>query len=86
MIFGVKKFPDIGKGLGGALREFRKVKRELRDLDPGNNINKQGRGEGEDNPPSLENSLTKKVLDQVPGVKKAIDISEKVKKVKEVIK
>ena len=27
LIFGAKRLPDIGKGLGGAIREFRKVKK-----------------------------------------------------------
>jgi sec-independent protein translocase protein TatA len=29
LLFGTKRLPDIGKGLGGAIREFRKVKRDL---------------------------------------------------------
>ena len=28
-IFGAKRLPDIGKGLGGAIREFRKVKKDI---------------------------------------------------------
>lgn len=28
-LFGAKRLPEIGKGLGGAIREFRKVKGEL---------------------------------------------------------
>ena len=30
LIFGAKRIPDIGKGLGGAIREFKNVKKELR--------------------------------------------------------
>jgi sec-independent protein translocase protein TatA len=29
LLFGAKRLPDIGKGLGGAIREFRKVKKDL---------------------------------------------------------
>ncbi len=29
LLFGAKRIPDIGKGLGGAIREFRKVKKDL---------------------------------------------------------
>jgi sec-independent protein translocase protein TatA len=29
LLFGTKRLPDIGKGLGGAIREFRKVKKDL---------------------------------------------------------
>ena len=28
-LFGAKRLPEIGKGLGGAIREFRKVKGEM---------------------------------------------------------
>ena len=30
LIFGAKRLPEIGKGLGGALREFRKIKKKCR--------------------------------------------------------
>lgn len=30
LIFGAKRLPEIGKGLGGALREFRNIKKEIR--------------------------------------------------------
>jgi sec-independent protein translocase protein TatA len=29
LLFGAKRLPDIGKGVGGAIREFRKVKKDL---------------------------------------------------------
>jgi sec-independent protein translocase protein TatA len=29
LLFGAKRLPEIGKGLGGALKEFRKVKKDL---------------------------------------------------------
>jgi sec-independent protein translocase protein TatA len=29
LLFGAKRLPEIGKGLGGAIKEFRKVKGEL---------------------------------------------------------
>ena len=77
LIFGAKRIPEIGKGLGGALREFRKVKKEL----SGSEQDDKGR-----ETPAIEDRLVKNVLDQVPGVKKVMDINEKVKKAKEVIK
>ena len=30
LLFGAKRIPEIGKGIGGAIREFRNVKKELR--------------------------------------------------------
>lgn len=32
-LFGAKRLPEIGKGLGGAIKEFRKVKGELSSKD-----------------------------------------------------
>ena len=29
ILFGAKRLPEIGKGLGGAIREFRNVKKEI---------------------------------------------------------
>ena len=29
LLFGAKRLPEIGKGLGGAIREFKKVKKGL---------------------------------------------------------
>lgn len=86
LIFGGKKIPEIGKGLGGALREFRKVKKEIIGTKPKkDDISDQGRTNGEDKSPSIEAELSKKLLEQVPGVKKVMDIDNKIKKVEDVI-
>ena len=29
LIFGAKRIPEIGKGLGGAVREFRQIKKDV---------------------------------------------------------
>ena len=50
-IFGAKRLPDIGKGLGGAIREFKNVKKELgeegkpEESEPGNSVTREA-GEG----------------------------------------
>lgn len=76
LIFGAKRLPDIGKGLGGAIREFRQVKKDL-SLD-----------EKENKKPSLslEEKVKDKALDQVPGLKQAADVKKKVEKVQEILK
>ena len=76
LIFGAKRLPDIGKGLGGALREFRQVKKEL------------PQDENKNQKPSLplEDQVKDKVLDQLPGVKQAVDMKKKVDKVKDIMK
>jgi len=76
LIFGAKRLPDIGKGLGGAIREFRQVKKEL------------PQDENKNQKPSLplEDQVKDKVLDQLPGVKQAVDMKKKVDKVKDIMK
>ena len=80
LIFGAKRIPDIGKGLGGALREFKQIKKEVSPKEP-----KENAEETEKDPPALENKLAEKVVEQIPGVKKAIDVKKKVEKVKKII-
>jgi sec-independent protein translocase protein TatA len=80
LLFGAKRLPDIGKGIGGAIREFRKVKHEISpEKTPDKNQSSQ-------NASTLEAKVVDKVLEQVPGVKKAVEINKKAKKVKELIK
>jgi sec-independent protein translocase protein TatA len=76
LIFGAKRLPDIGKGLGGAIREFRQVKKDL----------STDKKENKNPPPSLEEKFKDKALDQVPGVKQAADIKKKMDKVKDIMK
>jgi sec-independent protein translocase protein TatA len=89
-IFGAKRIPEIGKGLGGAIREFKNIGKELKGSDsktdskPDNS--KKLLNEGKNNEPSIEAKMAKKVIEQVPGVKKVMDINDKVNKVKEIIK
>jgi sec-independent protein translocase protein TatA len=88
LIFGAKRLPEIGKGLGGAIREFKNVKKELsskknvdEEQDTDNASTKK-----EDLPPNLEKKIVDKVLEQVPGVKKAMNVKKKAEKIKELIK
>ena len=84
LIFGAKRIPDIGKGLGGAIREFRKVKKELstEKQDTKDSVENDHQAK---NPPAIENKLAEKVAEQIPGVKKVIDTKKKVEKVKKII-
>jgi len=90
LIFGAKRIPDIGKGLGGAIREFRNVKKELSsDKTSDNSDNKDGKEnatETNDTPQTLEAKVANKVLEQVPGVKKVMDIKKKAETVKNLLK
>jgi len=87
LIFGAKRLPEIGKGMGGAIREFKKVKKELSTKEtPDEDHDSNKKNNKNNNPPTLEAKVTNKLLDQVPGVKKAIDIKKKAEKVKDLIK
>ncbi len=83
ILFGAKRIPEIGKGLGGAIREFRNIKKEITGSPEKETPEKKGE---EKAPDILEEGIKKQVINHVPGVKKAMEISDKVKKVNEIIK
>jgi sec-independent protein translocase protein TatA len=86
LLFGSKRLPDIGKGLGGAIREFRQVKKDVgiggepeEDKQP-----EQDPQAKEDT--TLSGKLGEKVIEQVPGVKDVIGVKKKVDKVRDIMK
>ncbi len=86
-IFGAKRLPDIGKGLGGALREFRNIKKEISSDDTiKTDLNDAQKKEVKGSSRSLETELGEKMLQQVPGVRKAYDFKKKAEKVNKLIK
>ncbi|MBC8179348.1 MAG: twin-arginine translocase TatA/TatE family subunit [Deltaproteobacteria bacterium] len=90
LIFGAKRLPDIGKGLGGAIKEFKNVKKELSsDKTNDNSDNKDEKEnviETNDTAETLEAKVANKVLEQVPGVKKVMDVKKKADAVKNLLK
>jgi sec-independent protein translocase protein TatA len=84
LIFGAKRLPDIGKGIGGAIREFKEVKKELHSKEPPDE-DPASQEKGKEGASALENKVVDKVLDQVPGVKKAREVKKKADKVKRFI-
>ena len=86
LIFGAKRLPEIGKGLGGANKEFKNVKKELSsDKEPVTKDETTPEEKTESPPPSLEAKMANKVLEQVPGVKKALDVKKKADTVKKLL-
>ena len=79
-LFGAKKLPEIGKGLGGAIREFKKVKRELRPQKRADDNQKQDNAAKNMESPALEEKVVNKVLDQMPGIKKVMEIKKTLEK------
>lgn len=87
VLFGAKRIPEIGKGLGGAVREFRSVKRELsstekKEAEP--RTENTGAGE-EKKEQTLESRMAGKVLNQVPGVRRAMQVKDQVDKVRKIV-
>jgi sec-independent protein translocase protein TatA len=81
LIFGAKRIPEIGKGLGGAIKEFRDARKDLAKDTP-----KQEKKEEPKPQASLESQLAEKVVHQVPGVKQVLEVKDKVNKVKDLLK
>ena len=81
LLFGAKRIPEIGKGLGGAIREFRDARKEVT-----RDTAKQGKKEEPKPQATLESTLADKVVKQVPGVKQVMEAKDKVGKLKEIMK
>ncbi len=90
LIFGAKRLPDIGKGLGGAIKEFRNIKQELSSDKASDNSDnkdeKENASETNDTTQTLEAKVVNKVLEQVPAVKKVMDVKKKADTVKNLLK
>ena len=65
-IFGAKRLPEIGKGLGGAIKEFRKVKKDI------SQNREEIKRETEEVKRSIENELVEKVIEDLPTDKKGV--------------
>ncbi len=83
LLFGAKRLPEIGKGLGGAIREFRDIKKEVGSdkAEKGDSGNEAG-VEKKEEPKSVEAQVGEKLMDQVPGVKGVMNAKKKAEKLK----
>ena len=81
LIFGAKRLPEIGKGVGGAIREFRKVKKDI-------NLDEKGEGaeEKEEEKKSLEDKLVEKVVEDIPVVREGLEVKKKADKIRKIVK
>jgi sec-independent protein translocase protein TatA len=80
LIFGAKRLPEIGKGLGSAIREFRNVRKEISPDDTENTADQKGEKNN-----TLEGKLAEKVIEEVPGVKKGLEAKKKADTIKKII-
>jgi len=82
LIFGAKRLPEIGKGLGGAIKEFKNIKKDL-------NVEEGKAGKdapAKKDPATIEARVSEKVVSQVPGVKKALEVKNKIDQVKKIVR
>ncbi len=84
LIFGAKRLPAIGTGLGKTVKEIRGIKKELKgDKEPG----KEAESDEDSGPKekSLEGKLADKVIERVPGIGQAKKIRDKAEKIKKIV-
>lgn len=75
LLFGAKKLPDIGAGLGKTMKEIRKIQDEK----------KAGKGTEKDQKGNLVSDLKMKV-EEIPGLKEVKAIKKAADKVKNITK
>jgi sec-independent protein translocase protein TatA len=78
LLFGAKKLPEIGKGLGETMREIRKIRDEKK-------AGKEKDKDKEDQKGNLISDI-KKEVEEIPGLKEAREIKEAADKVKGITK
>ena len=92
LFFGAKRLPGIGTGLGKTLKEVRNIKKEL----SGDKGSAKKTGESEDSASeskalqgklveSVQEKLTDKVIEHVPGIKQAKQLKDKADKIKKIV-
>ena len=80
-LFGARRLPEIGNGLGKAISEFRKVKKEFRE----EKSDSKKPEPQPDEPGFIENKITEKVMEKIPGVKQVVEAKDKVEKIKKML-
>ena len=76
LIFGAKRLPEIGKGLGETVREIKKIRSERKTEKTKANETKEG---------NIVSDI-KKEVENIPGLKEAREIKETARKVKDITK
>jgi len=84
-IFGAKRLPEIGKGLGGAIREFKNIGRSTKENGQGDNDSGEAKEGDKKNPTMIEAKFKEKVVEQIPGAKQVVNLKKKAEKIKDVI-
>jgi sec-independent protein translocase protein TatA len=88
LLFGVKRLPDIGKGLGETMREIRKIRDERKTGKEKEKEKDEEKEKEKDNQNQKGNLISeiKKEIEEIPGLKEAKEIKEAADKLKNVTK
>jgi sec-independent protein translocase protein TatA len=97
-LFGAKRLPGIGEGLGKTIKEFRNIKKEMsgsknkeekKEIKDGESEPSESGAAGPDLAGAIQNKLTKKVTDtvmaQIPGIKQAKQLKDNADKIKKLL-
>ena len=84
LLFGVRKLPEIGKGLGETMREIRKIRDERKTGREKEKEKEKGKTK-EDQKGNLISDI-KKEVEEIPGLKEVKEIKETADKVKSITK
>jgi sec-independent protein translocase protein TatA len=80
VLFGAKRLPQIGEGLGKTMKELRKIRGEKKTEKKAENEKEKGNQKG-----NVISDL-KKEVEEIPGLKEAKEIKEAADKVKTITK
>lgn len=92
LIFGAKRIPGIGSGLGKTVKEIRSIKKELNaDKESPKKVEQTEGVEPKEQSlegklaDSLQDKLKNKVLEKVPGIGRVKQIKDKADKIKKIV-
>ncbi|MFH1673127.1 MAG: twin-arginine translocase TatA/TatE family subunit [Pseudomonadota bacterium] len=85
LIFGGKRLPEIGKNLGKTVRELRKVKEEISEEKSTAKPTQEDKQRGPEGTKSIQETLAKKVIEQIPVARDAKNLKDKADKIKDII-
>lgn len=94
LIFGAKRLPSIGTGLGQTVKEIKNIKKEMKDdkesvkkkeIEGSEDSASEGKSLEGKIVDSLQKKVTDKVIGQVPGIRQARQLKDKADKIKKLI-
>lgn len=92
LIFGAKRLPGIGAGLGKTVKEIGNIKKELSKDKESAKKTQAGEDSASESKSlegklaeSLQDKLSDKVIEQVPGIRQAKKIIDKADKIKKIV-